>query len=267
MNTILSRDDHRQINDPNNLDRGKHLYIWLDILGFSEEVNREVDSGSANGSALPNLLQKFKKTFIDDLWRLQYIVEGKMISDGIVLDLGVFAEKYKTLKEIFEQIGEKQLSFMLEEGRLIRGGMALGKTLPLEKESEKEGHYISSGLTRAYGIESKHTHWPIIATTKQQLDEMKKILNMDDFANPFGLVETFNKNAEKIYFIDFLCNSHDYKSYAKCLEILLNKVVDDNMMSDNQKAKIYDKHIWLFQYLRTKDQSCDIHSFFQGVVL
>lgn len=263
------------VNDQENIDpRGiktsddkRCLYIWLDILGFSEEVNKEVDSESANSFALPNLLQKFKKTFIDDLWNSQSIVDGKMISDGIVLDLGVFAENHSKLKEIFEKIGEKQLSFMLEEGRLIRGGIALGKTLPLEEKNKNEGHYISSGLTRAYGIESKHTHWPIIATTKQQLDEMKKILNPDDSTNTFGLIETFNKNAEKIYFIDFLCNSNDYKRYAKCLDDLLSKVVDDKNMSDNQKARIYDKHIWLFQHLRTKDQSCNIHSFFQGVVL
>ena len=283
-------DSRANPGDIKALNDERHLYIWLDILGFSKEVE-ERENDKESETEIEKILNDFRAIFIETLMgkTLQELEEfkektiktennqgeekdrlliedGRMISDGIVLDLGSLIGIANNLKDIFYEIGIRQIFFMTKYKRLIRGGIALGKTI-LGRQNEHDGrsqsnqdkqHYVSSGLTQAYGIESKKVSWPIIATTEKH---MKKIQNHIKVESLFGLKQAFNQYGEKIYFIDFLQDTHQQDQYIDFLNKLLSKEVGGN------NHIVCGKILWLIKHYHEKHKIPSNHPLLDGVAL
>lgn len=194
------------------------------------------------------------------------IDDGRMISDGIVLDIGEIKTIQANLENFFREIGIRQIFFTLKHQKLIRGGIAVGKTILGRENTHKEqenrtNHYVSSGLTKAYSIESKEISWPIIATTQSQII---KIQNHIKVKKTFGLKQTFNKDGEKIYFIDFLCDLCDLGKQENYRDFLKSKLDE---AKKEKKLAICGKIIWLIKHYQEKNGKEQEQFGLHGVIL
>lgn len=212
------------------------VFIWLDILGFSHKLEQEEYKEALK------ILEGFRNSFSD---AGQSNCNATMISDGIVLRIET--NRVEVIKKIFRNIGEKQLKFILETGHFVRGGIALGTRYVHNKE-EKSFHYISNGLARAYKIESRSVHWPIVATNESQLKEMREKYRVPD-SECFGLKKAYNKEGEEIFFIDFL----EELKESDCKDIAGNRVKYEKLLikpfrEEKNKCNVRNKFLWLIRH-------------------
>lgn len=137
------------------------IFIWIDILGFSDIVEDEKKYDD-----LKFLLLKFRKLF-DDM----SLFESKIISDGIILHISKDHHKYdlRNLKKIFTEIGKKQFQFILDHKYPLRGGISVGSIL---QYGSNQNDFISNGLARSYHLEATGVDWPVIATNFRYLNKV-----------------------------------------------------------------------------------------------
>ena len=223
-------------NTQNATKDDKSIFIWLDILGFADAVENENEYFK-----LAEKLRKFQTLFNK--------YEGyaaEIISDGMILQID---NNYLTkLMEVFQRIGEMQLKFILDNNEFIRGGIAVG--------TKYQDHtYISNGLARAVKLETTFINYPIIGTDKKNILEIQKLLSSDN-NEFFGLMQSFNKRGDDLYFIDFITDDRDY------LQLLNAKI------SEFEKNPIIrDKYIWLLRYYLHKYSCENTNANLKGIVL
>ena len=120
------------------------LYIWLDLLGFSKELEK-----SGNKEELSKKLESFRNTF-------QNISDKTMhLSDGILIAIDIDRKPWdiNRIRGIFTQIAESQIKFFINQQQVVRGGIGIGETI--NKVNWSESKFISRGMAKAYGLESK----------------------------------------------------------------------------------------------------------------
>ena len=228
----------------------KSIFIWLDILGFADSVDDEKRYGE-----LSELLTEFQLLF-----NSEHSFSSHIISDGLILQIA--NPRYETFKEIISDIGKKQFQFILKTNEFIRGGIAIGTRL--EDSKGRSNQFISNGLARAVKMEANHVVWPIIGTDERNISDIRKLFNIDDKEEYFGLVRGFNKNGDDIFFIDFISQSIEY------LNILNSKIdcySEKEKEKDKDNPKVRDKYIWLLRYYLHNFKSNDITASLQGAVL
>ncbi|WP_418186096.1 hypothetical protein ACNSOS_04470 [Aliarcobacter vitoriensis] len=218
--------DDKVLPTDNIKNKDNSLFIWLDILGFAEAVDKE-----EKYKELSELLKEFKQLFFDST---QNSYDAKIISDGLIIYLKDPGRDKINL--IFKEISEKQFSFILKNKYFIRGGIALGSKYETDENIEKGNQYISNGLARAYKLESNCIDWPLIATDEINLKRLKDKfkINKEEF---FGLEKAYNKNGKNIYFIDFIKEDDNY------FELLQNKIFEFK-----EEPSVRNKYIWLMRY-------------------
>ena len=243
MNSIK---DFNNANPTDKMATNKSIFIWLDILGFSEAV----DDGKQY-EKLSEHLMRFQTIFNSG--------EGyhaNIISDGIILYIQ--NPEFEKTNNIFRDIGQKQFQFICETNQFIRGGIAVGTRWQGKKQSDCNNIYISNGLARAVKIESKSISWPIIGVDKQNLLEIQKMFDMNNPDDFIGFVHGFNQYGGDVYFIDFI--SEDER-YCNLLEAKINE------FSTDKKEHIRNKYIWLLRYYLQKFNKPNTISALQGAIL
>ena len=173
--------------EPTGKNKGKSIFIWIDILGFSEAVEEE-----SRYNELSNVLAKFKSCFDEGSG-----YKSRIISDGIVLQIS--PSNANALRQIFKSIGEQQYKFICENKYFVRGGIAIGTII----EEDKNKNIIGNGLARAVKMESKHVNWPVIGTNKKTIEELQEMLCGGSY-DCFDLAKAFNANGDDLFFIDFI---------------------------------------------------------------
>lgn len=212
-------------------DKKKYLYIWIDILGFSDILRDE-----NKYSELIDLIEKFRDKFEANNNTEQTLT----ISDGIVLIFRL--SSIEVILNIFEEISKIQKEFIIENKYFLRGGMAIG-TIQENTKNKDLKFLISNGLSKAYNLESKFVKYPVIALDDKGLKDLKdffKIINNNE--ETFGLIKAHANssiNNKYIYFIDFID-----KEFKELIEINLKKY--------QSFPQVLDKYIWLFRYFCEK---------------
>jgi len=246
-----------QSSFPEEIEKKEFLYIWIDILGFRNELSTEDEKIYNKLFDIRNAFkQHFKKL------NLETIIP---ISDGLLL---VFNIKENKLNEIFLSLARLQIEFILEYKYVIRGAVSIGtvsNSLYYENNREKDIFLISNGLVKAYEMESKEIKWPIIAIdyeTIEKLREIKRINNNNEF---FGL-QKINGNNEKmyLYMIDFL----EYLDESKQIEYENFLLTELNAHQNNRK--IFEKYYWLLEYYKKKTNNNVFEKFiefYDGVLI
>ena len=241
--------DPKKIIDPRELENSKDaIYVWIDILGFSDKaIEKDYNS-------LLTKLVKFRNIFNDsDLWSTH------IISDGILLK--AYDAKPAVFKNVVNNIGELQKRFILENKVFVRGGIASGSDFKIDDECLT---IITDGLSKAVGVESKQVDWPIIGITQKYLKELNGLLKCHS-EETHGLECCYNKNGEKIYFIDFLSSLNpEDNEYVKYNNILSNKLSE---FSKPKKVKILQKYIWLKKHYLKKQHGEKLSSELKEVIL
>ncbi len=233
-------------------ENNKSIYIWLDILGFSEALEK-----SENYNKLSELLTKFQALFIES-----HKYQADIISDGIILTI----ERSEHLVAIIKEIGEKQFKFIIEHNVFIRGGIAVGIKNNSKNDNKK---FISNGLSRAVKLEGQYISWPIIGTDEKNIKEIELILNSGINSIPHSplsfkyikiedleLKRTFNALGDTIYFIDFIKKDMNY------YHLLENKI-----KKYKEESYIQNKYIWLLRYYHDKYEQISINDSLNGVLL
>jgi len=215
---------------------GKSIFIWIDILGFSQELEK-----SKNYDGLINKLEWFQTNFKSRVKR----GSAKVISDGIILEI----ENTNNIQEVFHEIAELQLDFIINKELFLRGGIASGNPVKSQTENENldECSYVSEGLARAVKIEESAVNYPVIGTNDKFFKEIKDILKLDILPKELGLMQAYNHCGENLYFIDFIINTElNIEDMKKFEQLLINNITKEC------SGKIRDKYIWLLRYYKTK---------------
>lgn len=232
--------DSDNINPSGKTSLDKSVFIWLDILGFADSLEDEKIYQD-----LFEMLSYFKSKF--NIADSKYV--ASVISDGIILEIK--SDKFSQLESVFEEIGKKQLEFILEKKTFIRGGISVGTkfkeggiSVGTEFEEGRKNHFISNGLSRAVKLESSYVDWPIIGTDKKNLEEINKLIYTIGISETFGFAKGFNKNGHDLYFIDFLGEKKD--EYLNLIKEMFDKYTDENCPA------IRNKYLWLIRYYQWK---------------
>jgi hypothetical protein len=208
----------------------KYLYIWLDILGFSDILNQE-DQYKNLIALLKYYRSKFETNAIKTL----------TISDGIVLVFEL--TDIESLSEIFIVISKIQEEFILEKEYFLRGGIAVGSIEETEKDSDLK-YLVSSALSKAYNLESKDIKYPIIGTSEDELKKINKYFNItNEDLEQFGLLKCYSNDStgkKYVYFIDFL-NDRKFED-----------IIRNNLKEYQSSPKVLEKYIWLYRYYNDK---------------
>jgi len=240
--SVMSVADQQNI-PPEGKKGNQSIFIWVDILGFSEAVDTE-----SRYEELAELLKKFQNLFNeDDSYRT------KIISDGIILQ--ITNPEPKSLVKILQGIGEKQFRFINKHKHFIRGGISVGTKF--EKGNSDSSLFISNGLARAVKIEGNSVDWPVIGTDSKVLSKMRKLFQINKDNECFNLARAYNARGEELYFIDFLKDNEDgYYS-------LLNKKIKEFQ----NNPKVLNKYIWLLRYYHNRLGSDNLSENLVEVVL
>lgn len=234
----------REINPSDNFlnayDKYKYIYIWLDILGFRNELEK-------GNEEIYNDLFDIRDKFFDKFQELKvYTKESFQISDGIVF----VCETTINFKKLIEIISKLQMEFILEKKKLIRGAISLGTISKKLYENEKyekrksDIFLISNGLANAYKLESEYIIWPVIATTEEILNGIRKF-NHSDKNELFGLKRMFGKGSI-LYFVDFLENISSEK------RVKFEEFLENSIKEYKGQKRIFEKYYWLLKYYMKK---------------
>ena len=214
------------------------IFVWIDILGFSKDL--EVRN---NYGMLKNTLSEFRNIF-----KMTFAHQA-VISDGILLEIPYENHQWNPTKitDIFKEIADNQLSFILKHKKVVRGGIATGN--PISKDDYDNRIYVSDGLARAYRIESIDSSWPIIGITQ---DEVSKLIDYSKSRNEdFGLKITYNASGKKIYFLNFvdslLASSRTEDSVSELKQLIEEKLEQNNSTDDRTRSKYF----WILKYLKS----------------
>lgn len=213
-------------------DNEKTIFIWLDILGFAEALENEEDYQRLEG-----LLYRFRQDFSESDSYETYI-----ISDGIILSLK--NPSIENLSKVLREIGIQQFKFTSETKEFIRGGISLGSRFGGRRRErgantnvQVESYFISNGLARAVKIESTCIIWPVIGTTANELNRIRKFLPGTPESECFELLRSFNTRGEDVFFIDFLNNSEE-----------MLHLINHKIGTFKKNSQIRAKYIWLLKY-------------------
>ncbi len=258
---------------PNGVKEYKFLYIWIDILGFREDLNNPKIYED-----LFKIREKFKDSFSEKEINAEAVIS---ISDGLVLVWELSKLTSNEITRIFDTLGKLQMQFILEQKKVLRGAIAIGdvssnlyrkfinnkSSQSNNQEELKDIFLISNGLVKAYIMESKDIKWPIIATTDEVLDEIRKLKEIEDKEEKFGLKKIKGNNHFNLYMIDFLLHlGEKLNQYEDFLLSNLNKCVS---YEENKGKSIFDKYYWLLEYLKRKHNITQelFNKFYDGVLI
>lgn len=238
---------NKHINPAAKIKREEAIFVWLDILGFSKELEDD-----RQYEELKRVLVEFHRLFDN---RTEY--EAFIISDGIILHIR--EATYENFIKIIKEIGLRQSQFIQKNKRFIRGGISVGSRFQAKEAHKKDiqRYFISNGLTRAVKLESRYVDWPVIGTDKKTIKAIQELFNINDEEETFSLLRSFNTNGNDLYFIDFL-----EQSDQNYLELLNSKIVE---FEDD--AEVRNKYIWLMKYYRHKCSDMIIPEHLMGAIL
>lgn len=219
------------------LTRIETIFIWIDILGFSDKLENECDYMKLN-----DILSSFRNHFVDEAGRY----EITSISDGLICELNPNRDPWgiKDVLDCLDKIAEKQASFISQYNYLIRGGITVGTRLFYENIKG----FIGNGLSRANKTESKYISWPIIGflwseKLEQKIEDLYQAKNIQ---KALDLRFTKNERDEDVYFLD-------YKKWLKGTGEDIKKLVSEELSNKRNSLRVKMKYEWTKQYLEMDD--------------
>ena len=219
------------------------LYIWLDLLGFSKEIESD-----QNTELLTRTLDSFRNIFCKMFEKTVYI------SDGILIEIDFPTSQWNIndIQKYFRLLAKGQMDFFLQSERIIRGGIGIGRSI--NKANWENGQFLSRGMTKAYSLESKKISWPIIGIDENVIEELvtKTGSTKEAGTTLLNLTTSVNVAGETIYFIDYAKINLEYQhTHKRKLESYFNKIFKDlEFKKDKESDKIRLKYIWLYKYFK-----------------
>ena len=217
------------------------LYIWLDLLGFSKELEK-----NGNKEELSKKLEAFRSTFRDISNKVMHL------SDGILIAIDIDRKPWdiNRIRGIFTQVAEGQINFFINQQQVVRGGIGIGETI--NKDNWRESKFISRGMAKAYGLESKKISWPIIGMDQDVLNELCKNFDasQEQILEVLNLSTSVNETGDTIYFIEFASQIKNMDpSYKKRVEMYFYNKIDE-FEKKEYPNKVRLKYIWLYKYFK-----------------
>ena len=198
-----------------------HFVAFLDILGFKDLVEKEINSGS--GEHLEKLLRCHQKC--SEIFKPDPTLSIIQFSDSIVISRPYDASQFTTF---VKTIAEYQ-RYLLDEKLLCRGGVAVNQHFTTGTFT------FSAGLIDAYYVESKLARYPRVVVAPDVIDLV--------YAES-SLPLEFIKEDDGLYFIDYIGITKSRKS--RSLKKSIREVV--NSLKNSKISSVREKGIWLANY-------------------
>ncbi len=255
----------------------KTFCIYIDLLGFSNLVSNDLKNNkNTSFEKIIEIIENFKDGhFEGDRARLNYL---SFYSDSIIWIFSTYDDSNHTNYPCeFDACMSKidgQLFFLLVEliqnGFFFRGGIASGKTIISNTQSNNDGvHFItenilfSESLVNAASIE-KNISYPVIGlASKDLLNTLDDngygvdYIQEFDFVSKISDFEKQPPNVEDIYFLDYLeilvknfCNEDEIHTLYDCLDNHKKQIIKQTGSTENEN--ILKKYHFLLKYHNSK---------------
>jgi hypothetical protein len=207
---------------PNPLELRQHFVAFLDVLGFKEMVQADLqDEGHTNLVKLFRCHQRAAVTFKDNV-----NCTITQFSDSIVVAVPYESAGFEWFAV---KVGEYQ-RLLLDEGLLCRGGIAVNKHF-------SNGTFtFSAGLIQAYLVESVSARYPRVVVSPEVLE----LVYPDRKKRPQFLIE----EDDGLLFVDYLGLTS--KKRPKLLATSIASIVQGLAGSTNPSVR--EKGLWLATY-------------------
>ncbi|MEC4594125.1 hypothetical protein VPG91_24200 [Nitrospirillum amazonense] len=206
------------------IDLKLHFVAFLDVLGFSEMVNSDVQNNKNDHlSKLFKCHQAASSIFSEapDCSITQF-------SDSIVVAKPYDSEKFQW----FVKCVAKYQRLLLDEGLLCRGGIAVNKHF-------SNGSFtFSAGLIDAYRVESTTARYPRVVIS----DEVLNLIYEDDRSIMYP---NLIREDDGLFFIDYIgiTSGERPKSLVETTKSIINQ------MKNNKIPSVREKGLWLASYV------------------
>lgn len=195
------------------------VVAWIDLLGFSQQM-QQVKTDDDLRAAYRKMLfvhEQFDKVSASDDPETQAEINknyGRTIlalSDGVLIAAGLDAAAlvattpYDLLMSLVGEIIMAQAHCALE-GIFLRGGVSIGQFY------FEDDILLSSGLIRAYKLETERACYPVILITPQVVAKLRKLPGIKHYAKNFEPSQSYflpfksprQKKGERFYFLDYI---------------------------------------------------------------
>jgi hypothetical protein len=199
-----------------------HFVAFLDVLGFSEMVRSDAESGDE--TFLRKLFKCHQSAAV--VFRDNAHCSITQFSDSIVVAMPYESNQFRW----FATQSAKYQRLLLDEGLLCRGGIAVNKHF-------SNGSFtFSAGLIQAYHVESKTARFPRVVVSP---DVLSLIYPKMDFTPPFLVRED-----DGLFFVDYLGLTAATRPAA------LREAVADivQRLSRSSNASVREKGQWIAAY-------------------
>lgn len=223
----------------------KSFTVFLDLLGFSEEIICKSNLGQGN-EHLMNIYKAFSSasSILDgySVW------EKKIFSDNILLGCPI-TNSHIHSESLFGSLITGIMQFQLQltlKNYFVRGGWSLGDLFV------DDNTIYGEALIQAVNLE-KQSYYPRIILSKEVENVCK--LHLEYYNPKFDSPQNFHllKDDEGNFFINYLYAIYpedpdeDIDRSVSNLLIHKNNIISNLNIYDGN-TKIYDKYIWAAQY-------------------
>lgn len=234
------------------------VVAWVDLLGFSQQM-QHVKTDNDLRAAYRKMLfvhEQFDKVSASDDPETQTEINknyGRTIlalSDGVLIAAEssaaalVATTPYDLLMSLVGEIIRAQAHCALE-GIFLRGGVSIGQFY------FEDDILLSSGLIRAYKLETERACYPVILITPKVVSELRKLPGVKHYAKGFepsrGYFLPFKsprqKKGESFYFFDYITyiahpDNHGFYSAED------RKAWSDRRRKPEERERIFSESHW-----------------------
>jgi hypothetical protein len=207
------------------------IVCFIDILGFSNMINKTRGSFEGANSVLSNIVEALNYIH-ESINRLKTELTTSacisQFSDSVVISIPNTTEENKV--EFFKHLKEVQVYVLEKYKILMRGGIVRGKII------HNQSLLIGPAMIDAYTLESKCAMSPRIVIDPKVTYPYR--------TETFGM--TIKKDSEDLYYIDYLNFDNSYFSSDKELESYFSDIcnmVKTGAKSDDMSIRV--KYLWL----------------------
>ncbi len=231
----------------------KHLFVFMDILGFKsivDDAEKNIDRADQIIKNIDELVSDCIKKQLERLhtdFKTDYIIFSDSICVAVPIEtvqedkyLDYLAERLRFLTYIVANI---QL-YALEYGILLRGAITLGNYF------RNENIMFSKALVDAYTAESKQAIYPRVILHHESNDELlaayvKARITYGEFL--------YLQEEEDFIFVNYLVNANEFFGSIFIRELVTKQkdIIEEGILKFKDKDELLMKYAWLMNYHNT----------------
>lgn len=237
------------------------IIAFIDILGFSNIIKHtNISSQELNnlGSALNYIHNYFNEVQGD--YEDPSVFQLSQFSDSIVISVSM--KHSLEMTTIFKHLKNIQIN-LIQRNILLRGGIVKGKLI------HTDDLLLGPGMINAYNLESKCALHPRIVIDPGVLWQFGRIdgKKQDIKLKDFDYEQSFKKEADGIYYIDYFNDVEEYLDYGAGIPGYFSticRIIAKHI--DNEDISVRVKYLWLREKIKSSENYSRYKSIYRRII-